>query len=71
MSLTDRTLTLSPHEAAARLGLRVSTLANWRWRGQGPQHCKVGGRIRYREMDLALWLESQIRQSTSDAGSHV
>jgi predicted DNA-binding transcriptional regulator AlpA len=71
MSLTDRTVTLSPSETAARLGVRESTLANWRWSGRGPRHCKVGSRVRYLELELAEWLESQTRLSTSDDGSHV
>ena len=66
--LKARATTVSPAEAAQRYGLQESTLANWRWCGRGPQHVKVGGRVRYREIDLANWLESQLRQSTSDLG---
>ena len=66
--LKARATTVSPAEAARRLGLQESTLANWRWWGRGPQHLKVGGRVRYREIDLASWLDSQLRGSTSDLG---
>ena len=67
-TLDDRTSTLSPAEAATRLGVESSTLANWRWNGSGPAYLKVGGRVRYRLSDLADWLDQQTRTSTS-AGS--
>ena len=66
--LKARATTVSPAEAAQRLGLQESTLANWRWCGRGPPHLKVGSRVRYREIDLVFWLESQLRGSTSDEG---
>jgi predicted site-specific integrase-resolvase len=68
-SLEDRTLTLSPEEAAQRLGVEVSSLANWRWSGRGPAFVKAGGRVRYRLTDLAEYLDAQTRTSTSDRGS--
>ena len=64
-----RARTVSPEEAADRLGVRPSTLANWRWKGGGPRYLRVGGRIRYRLCDLADWLDVQARTSTSD-GRH-
>ena len=67
-SMEDRTTTMAPEEAAARLGVRKSTLANWRWSGRGPRHVKVGGRVRYRPCDIAGWLDSRTRTSTSDPG---
>ena len=67
-TLEARSTTVGPGEAAKRLGIQVSTLANWRWAGRGPKHLKVGGRCRYRVMDLADWLEAQTRTSTSDRG---
>jgi len=70
-TLEDRTVTLAPEEAARRLGVEASTLANWRWNGSGPSYCKVGGRIRYRVGDLASWLDAQTRRSTSDTGPHA
>lgn len=63
--LEAMTTTVSPEEAAERLGVRASTLANWRWTGSGPRFLKVGGRVRYRLFDLAEWLESCARESTS------
>lgn len=64
-ALDGRATTISPEDAAARLGIKASTLANWRWSGDGPRYLKVGGRVRYRLNDLAEWLEAQVRSSTS------
>lgn len=58
-ALEARATTVSVGEAATRLGVEASTLANWRWRGVGPAFLKVGGRVRYRLCDLASWLDSQ------------
>lgn len=71
--LEARATTVSPGNAADRLGLEPSTLANWRYRGGGPLFIKVGGRVRYRLCDLAEWLDSRSRSSTSCArsGSHA
>ncbi len=67
VSLEERATTIAPLEAAKRLGLQESTLANLRWSGKGPRFVKVGGRVRYRLSDLATWLDEQTRSSTSDA----
>ena len=66
--LENWTTTVLPREAAKRLGLQESTLANWRWRGCGPPYLRVGGRVRYRLADLANWLDGRTRTSTSDLG---
>jgi len=65
--LDRRATTISPEEAAERLGVRPSTLANWRYRGGGPPYIKVGGRVRYRLAELGDWLDGQARLSTSDS----
>lgn len=67
-SLDAQTTTVSPEETAERFGNTVETLANWRWKGQGPRFVKVGGRVRYRLSDLAEWLDLQTRNSTSEGG---
>ena len=64
--LEARATTVTPEETAARLGVQPSTLANWRWSGHGPPHIKVGGRVRYRIVDIADGLDSHARSSTSD-----
>ena len=67
--LEARARTVSPEEAAERLGTQRSTLDNWRWAGKGPRYIKVGGRVRYRLVDLADWLDTRVRTSTSDPGT--
>lgn len=63
--LDARATTVGVEDAAGRLGLQPSTLANMRWSGRGPTYIKCGGRVRYRLMDLAEWLDAQARSSTS------
>ena len=55
------------HEAAHFLGVSFRTLQAWRVRGGGPRFCKIGRIVRYRQTDLAAWVESRSRASTSDA----
>ncbi len=49
-------------------GLSPKTLANQRVRGDGPRFLRIGNRIRYQGADLAAYLESCRRTSTSDEG---
>lgn len=45
---------LDETETTAYLRCAVSTLRNWRWKGEGPRFVKVGARmVRYRRSDLA------------------
>ena len=58
---------LTTEQAAELLGLEPATLATWRWRGFGPPHVRLSARaVRYRRDDLASWLDSRTRRSTSD-----
>lgn len=66
--LNARSTTIDTDEAARRIGLQPGTLHNMRWRGDGPPFLKIGGRVRYRVTDLAEWLDSRRRSSTSDPG---
>ena len=70
-TLDARATTIAPDGAAARLGVTAETLANWRWRGEGPRHIRVGRRVRYRLTDLAEYLDERTRTSTSDRGADV
>ncbi|MFG3410463.1 helix-turn-helix transcriptional regulator [Streptomyces sp. NPDC048142] len=48
---------MTPGQAAEYMGVAVSTLANWRCRGEGPPFVKAGKRaVRYRVADLDRWL---------------
>lgn len=42
--------------------LRVSegTLRNWRSAKRGPRFAEVGGSVRYREEDVAVWIEENL-----------
>jgi hypothetical protein len=46
------------HEAAARLGLCVTTLRRWRWARRGPDWVKVGAAVRYVPADIAAFIEA-------------
>ena len=43
-------------EAAAYLGLAVSTLNKWRCYGEGPKYLKLGRAVRYRKQELDQFL---------------
>lgn len=51
---------LRPLDVAARIGVPVGTLANWRCDGRGPRYLKVGRHVRYRVEDLEAWLDRQV-----------
>jgi hypothetical protein len=64
---------LRPEEVAARLGVRIATLAKWRVQGRGPKFARLGGgsAIAYREDHLLEFIEgcSGFR-STTEADAH-
>src|ERR1035437_9288588 len=53
---------LSPSTLAAELDVSEHTLANWRSAGTGPAYARIGGLIRYRDNDVADWIESRVRR---------
>jgi predicted DNA-binding transcriptional regulator AlpA len=57
---------LSEHRAAELLGLSVRTLQRFRVEGRGPRFLKLGRkRVAYSETEIAAWLQSCQRESTS------
>lgn len=44
-------------EAANYLGMRVSTLRQWRFLSKGPIYLKIGRSVRYRQEDLDTFLQ--------------
>lgn len=63
LSSLPRSTLLTTGEAAAALGLRPETLANWRVTGRyALPYVRSGRLIRYRAGDLLDWLDSR-RQS--------
>ena len=57
---------LTEREAAALLGLAVTTLRRWRWAGKHLSFFKIGNCIRYDADDITAFLEAARRSSTSD-----
>ena len=55
---------LKVKDAAARLGLSVSTLNKWRVYGTGPAFHKFGAAIFYTVDDLDRWAADRRRTST-------
>lgn len=56
---------LTPDQVAAALGLSHRTLAAWRSSRRNPlPYVKVGSRVRYRQQDVAAWLESRTHSNT-------
>ena len=62
---------ITKRDTAKILHVRTKTLENWRVRGLGPPFVRLGGprgRVFYRESDLQNYIESAVRNSTSDQG---
>ena len=52
---------LTEREAAAMIvDLRPQTLAKWRLRRKGPKYLKLGGKIRYRVIDIEQWMQASL-----------
>ncbi len=45
-------------EAARMISCSVALLRKWRLFGRGPAYCKIGRLVRYRQEDLAAFLDS-------------
>ena len=54
-------------QLAEYLGNEVNTCEGWRLKGIGPRFIKVGRLVRYKTQTVDLWIESQTRNSTSEA----
>jgi hypothetical protein len=66
---TDQRPLLREHDAAALLALKPTTLRRWRLEGKGPRFRKIGRAVRYHLDDLASFIDSSVRLSTSDTGA--
>jgi len=59
----------STKEAAELVQLKAQTLRKYRGTGVGPRYVALApNRCAYRSSDLAAWVESRVRTSTSDPG---
>lgn len=54
-----RESTLSRADAAAYLGVSISTLARWASNNEGPPYYVVGAKARYRYSDLDQFIETK------------
>lgn len=54
---TDMNALLSEPQAAALMGLSRFTLRNKRLEGHGPRHIRIGRNVRYRRVDLEVFIE--------------
>ena len=60
---------LTERQAAELLNVSSRTLQAWRLRGGGPRFVRLSGRaVRYRNSDLAAYIEARTVTSTSDPG---
>lgn len=59
----------STSDVAKALGVPLSTVYGWRHRGIGPRGIKVGRHIKFRQSDVALWVEKQADPIASDEPS--
>jgi excisionase family DNA binding protein len=60
---------LSQKQAARILGLSVRTLERHRVAGTGPRFARLGRLVRYRQSDLAEWVNDSLRASTSNGSA--
>ena len=60
---------LTAKQAARYLSISTKWLANQRWQGTGPKFLKVGGAVRYRQLDLDSYL-TDCEASNLDFGGH-
>lgn len=58
---------ITEEEQARRWGIAPKTLANKRWRGDGPPYIKLGRLVRYDPQQTAAWAAARERASTSEA----
>ena len=55
----------TPAEISDFLGVPMSTLTQWRYRGVGPRWCKIGRHVRYRWDDVEAFVAAQVRESAT------
>lgn len=58
-SATDVEPLISLQETAARLGMPIQTLYDWRKHGRGPKGFRLGGVVKFRWSEVQAWLETQ------------
>ena len=61
---------LNSEQAAERLGLKATTLDQYRWKGIGPRYYKLGKFVRYDADELDAWVRRRLISSTSEVPSN-
>lgn len=64
--MTDVVRLLRTPEVSEWLGIPVSTLYQWRYRGVGPRAIRVGRHLRYRPSDVEAWLDRDAEGQLED-----
>lgn len=59
---------LSVEEVAEVLGVPVSTLYQWRYKGVGPVGLRVGRHLRYRAVDVSAWIDRRAAEEARSRG---
>lgn len=59
---------LTTREAAKCVRLSKTKLERLRQSGDGPLYIKIGRAVRYRDSDLAIWLERHLTPTATDQG---
>ena len=57
---------MTQDEVSALFDISLPVLANWRSAGKGPKFVKLGGRVKYRKADVEAFINSSVRQSTTE-----
>lgn len=66
--MTDKKVLLNEHQASEVVGFKVATLRKRRWQGLPPRFLKVGSKVFYDQNDIQNYLDSCVRESTSQVG---
>lgn len=70
--MADSSALLTPRQVQARYGIASQTLANYRWRGEGPAYIKTSpartGRVLYRASAIEQWLSDRTIVPTAQVG---
>jgi excisionase family DNA binding protein len=58
---------MTSQEVAGYLGVPLTTLYQWRYRGTAPRAIRVGKYTRYRRRDVDAWIEAHADRSPDGA----
>jgi len=58
---------MTTRQAADFLGVKETTLEQWRWNGKGPEFCKLNRAVRYRRSAVDAFANARTFTSTTEA----